>query len=264
MFYKMKLIKVPVNSGALSKKKGIEKAPDIIIGCVKNFYLKESRALPFFSIDELKINNSDIEAANKAVFEKVLSLDVPSVLVGGDHSLTYSSFKAFSKKHNNPGLVVFDAHLDCMDNFSPPSHEDYLRVLIEENYLKKENVIVVGVRNMHKNELEFSNKNKLKVYDMKEISIENKRDIADSIMSVARKFDSLYISVDIDVLDPAFAPGTGYIEPGGLTTRELIYYIQRLKNLKNIEMWDLVEVNPDKDINNLTVLAGAKLVVEMG
>ena len=82
-------------------------------------------------------------------------------------------------------------------------------------------------------------------------------------MSVARKFDALYVSVDIDVLDPAFAPGTGYTEPGGLTTRELIYFIQRLKNLKNIQMWDLVEVNPEKDVNNLTVMVAAKLIVEM-
>ena len=191
------------------------------------------------------------------------NLDIPAILVGGDHSMTYSAFKAFSKKHANPGFLVFDAHLDCENDFSPPTHEDYLRVLIEENHLKKENVVVVGLRNIHSNELEFSKKNKLKTFSISEIYQEGRHEIADSFMSVARKFDALYVSVDIDVLDPAFAPGTGYTEPGGLTTRELIYFIQRLKNLKNIQMWDLVEVNPEKDVNNLTVMVAAKLIVEM-
>jgi len=151
-----------------------------------------------------------------------------------------------------------------MNNFSPPTHEDYLSVLIEENHLIKENVIVLGVRNTHGNELKFSKKNNLKIFDMKEITVEGINDVADAIMSVARQFDALYVSIDIDVLDPAFAPGTGYTEPGGMTSRELIYFIQRLKNLKNIQMWDIVEVNPLKDVNNLTVETTAKLVVEMG
>lgn len=260
----MKLIKIPLNAGALSKKKGIEKAPDAIIKKLSNFYLKESGILPFFSHDEIIIDNSNIEDANKLILKKIKDLDVPAILIGGDHSLTYSAYKGFSKNHENPGILIFDAHLDCENNFSPPTHEDYLRVLIEEKHLKSQNIIVVGVRNMHTNELEFYKKHKIKVYNMKELSFENKREVADAIMSVSRCFSSLYISIDIDVLDPAFAPGTGYIEPGGLTSRELIYFIQRLKNLKNIGMWDLVEVNPDKDINEMTVILAAKLIVEMG
>ena len=73
----------------------------------------------------------------------------------------------------------------------------------------------------------------------------------------------MYFSIDIDVLDPAFAPGTGYIEPGGLSTRELIYLIQRIKLLKNIRKYDLVEVNPDRDISLTTCKAAAKIVKEL-
>jgi formiminoglutamase len=259
----MKLLKVPFNAGALSKKKGLEKAPDAIANELQNFYLKETGVLPFFDIEEIKIDNSNAEQAHKDIYGAVENLLGHAILLGGDHSLTYSSFRAFSKKYKNPGLIVFDAHLDCENDFSPPTHEDYLRVLIEEGHLKKENAIAVGIRNIHTNELEFSKKTKLKIYDMKEISSYGKTDLADAIMSVARTFDGLYISIDIDVLDPAFAPGTGYIEPGGMTTRELLYFIHRLKNMKNIGMWDLVEVNPDKDINKMTVMAAAKLIVEM-
>ena len=82
-------------------------------------------------------------------------------------------------------------------------------------------------------------------------------------MSVAKDFESLYISIDVDVLDPAFAPGTGYIEPGGLTTRELLFFLHRLKKLKNLKAYDLVEINPKKDVNDMTSKVGAKLLVEL-
>jgi arginase family enzyme len=259
----MKLIKISLNAGALSKKKGLEKGPGAVEKELGRFYLKENGVLPFFDISEIDIDNSDVENSNKVIYGTVSELDVPAIILGGDHSLTYSAFRAFSKKYTNPGLLVFDAHLDAENDFKPPTHEDYLRVLIEEGTLKKANVIVAGIRNMHANEKDFAREKKLKIYSMSEISREGLTETADAIMSVARGFDALYISVDIDVLDPAFAPGTGYTEPGGLTTRELLYFIQRLKNLKNIRMWDLVEVNPEKDINSLTAITAAKILVEM-
>jgi len=259
----MQIIKVPLNAGGLSKKDGVELGPDTVIKHIDKFYLKESGLLPVTDITEIKIDNSNISESNKKIFDAVSKLSIPAILIGGDHSMTYSSFKAFSKKYSNPGLLVFDAHLDCENDFSPPTHEDYLRVLIEEGHLKAQNVILVGIRNSHINEHNFSKSKRLKIFDMQEISKEGLSEVADSVMSVCRKFDALYVSVDIDVLDPAFAPGTGYTEPGGLTTRELIYFIQRLKNLKNIEMWDLIEVNPKKDVNEMTAITAAKLVVEM-
>jgi len=259
----MLLVKIPLNTGALSKKFGVEEGPAHVSKYLEDFFLKEDGLLPFFETAELKIDNSNIKASDGFIEKYVKQLAIPAILLGGDHSLTYSAFKGFAKNYNNPGLLVFDAHLDCENSFSPPTHEDYLRVLIEEKHLKAENALVIGVRNVHTNENEFAKKNKLKIFDMRELSRDGKSDIAEAIMSVARKFDALYVSVDIDVLDPAFAPGTGYPEPGGLTTRELIYFIQRLKNLKNIILWDLVEVNPKKDINDITSLTAAKLIVEM-
>ncbi|MBN2422892.1 arginase family protein [Candidatus Woesearchaeota archaeon] len=259
----MLIIKIPSNSGALKKKHGIELAPDLIVKKLKDYYLSESNLLPIFDIEEVKVNNENIEETNKSIYKKIFSLDRPALIIGGDHSLTYAAFKAFSRNYKNPGLIVFDAHPDCENNFSPPTHEDYLRVLLEETHLKKENVILIGTRNMHSNELEFIKKNKLKIYPMKEFSCDGCLEVSDAIMSVARRFDALYISIDIDVVDPAFAPGTGYTEPGGFTSRELVYLLQRIKLLKNIKLADIVEVNPKKDINDLTVSLAAKIAVEM-
>ncbi|MBU0757811.1 MAG: arginase family protein [Nanoarchaeota archaeon] len=259
----MKIIKIGSNAGGLSKKDGVELAPDAICKELPDFYLKESGLMPIFDIDEVKIDNANIDETNAKIEKKVFGLDVPAILVGGDHSITYSAFKAFAKKYQNPGIIVFDAHPDCENDFSPPTHEDWLRVLVEEEHIKNENVILVGIRNMHSNENDFLKKNKIKTYPMKEFSHEGNSEVSDAIMSVARGFDALYVSIDIDAVDPAFAPGTGYIEPGGFTSRELLYMLQRIKLLKNLKLVDVVEVNPKKDVNGMTVALAAKIVVEM-
>ena len=82
-------------------------------------------------------------------------------------------------------------------------------------------------------------------------------------METEKNWDSLYLSIDIDAVDPAFAPGTGFIEPGGFTSREVLYIVQRLKRLRNLKMIDLVEVNPKKDLNKMTIKLSAKIVKEL-
>ncbi|MFH1505573.1 MAG: arginase family protein [archaeon] len=259
----MKVIKIPLNAGAMTKKKGIELAPEKILTLKDDFFMAENNHLPVFDVDEVKIDNSNLEDSHKAIYDKVKGLDSFTVLLGGDHSLTYPAFKAFAETHENAGIIAFDAHPDLENNFEPPTHEDYLRVLIEKGIVKKENVILVGTRNMHANESGFIKKNKLKVFSMKEISFEGVRDVCDAVMSVAKEFGALYLSLDIDSLDPAFAPGIGHTEPGGLTTRELLYFVHRIKKLKNLKMADIVEINPKKDLNDMTSKVAAKLLVEL-
>jgi len=72
-----------------------------------------------------------------------------------------------------------------------------------------------------------------------------------------------YVSIDIDVIDPAFAPATGYCEPGGLTSRQFLYIIQRINKIKNLKAVDIVEINPDKDGGEKTVKLGAKILSEL-
>lgn len=166
------------------------------------------------------------------------------------------------QKNSNAGIIMFDAHPDCENNFAPPSHEDFIQTLIEEGSLKKENVILVGIRNMDKKEQIYIKDKRITFYTMKDLR-ENMEETCDMIMERARKFDALYISIDIDVVDPSQAPGTGYIEPAGMQARDLIYFIQRLKILKNLKRADIVEVNPQKDVNEMTVKLAAKIVGEL-
>jgi len=259
----MKIIKIPFSAGGLGKTVGTELAPDRIVNELKGIFLNEQGVKPEFNIESVKVNNLNISETNENIYNHIMQNDEMPVIIGGDHSITYSTFKAFSKQFDNPGIIVFDAHPDCENNFSPPTHEDFLRVLIEENYVKRNNVILVGLRSWHKNEYDYLKQNKIKVFSMKEIANENIKEVSDAVMSAALQFSSLYISIDIDVLDPAFAPGTGYLEPAGLSSRELMFFLQRLTNLKNLKAVDLVEINPKLDINNLTIKTGAKIISEL-
>lgn len=259
----MRIAKVPFSKAGLGKSEGCELAPDEIMEQAKEIFLSEDGKKPGFKVDKIPVNDSNISETNENIFDYVMQQEEPLILLGGDHSITFSAFSAFSKKFQNPGLVIFDAHPDCENYFKPPTHEDFVNVLIKDNIVNKNNIILIGIRNWDKNEFDFIKKNKIKHFTMKEIFEEGARDVCDAVMSVARNFGALYVSVDIDAADPAFAPGTGYIEPGGLTSRELLYFLSRLKKLNNLKMVDIVEINPKKDINNLTTKLGAKILVEM-
>jgi len=257
----MNVIKVSFNAGSIKDRESIDQAPDKIEKHCKNFYLKESGELPVLNFEDLDVDNGNIDESHDKIEKKVFTLKDFSVLLGGDHSITRPAFKGFASGKRNPGIIVFDAHPDLMQPFD--TQEDYLRALIEEGVLKAQNVILVGVRNSDKEEVKYIKQKGIKVYSMKKLASEGKNVICDDIMEIARSWSDLYLSIDIDALDPGSAPGVSYIEPGGMTTRELLYFVQRLKMLKHLGMADIVEVNPSKDINDMTVAAAAKILVEL-
>ncbi len=92
--------------------------------------------------------------------------------------------------------------------------------------------------------------------------LENLSDTCEIIMEFSSGKD-LYVSIDIDVIDPCFAPGTGYLEPGGLSSRDFIYMVQRINKIKRLRGIDIVEINPDKDKGNKTIKLGAKILAEL-
>ncbi len=245
----MIIVKIPFSAGSLGKNEGCEKAPDEI--------LKEIEA----DIDSVKVDKFNFDETFKNIYEKIKIIKDKFFILGGDHSITYSSFKAFSEGYKNSGLVVFDAHPDCEISTKTISHEDYLRNLIDDGLLKKENVILIGVRKFSKTEINYVKEKGIKYFTPKTLNY-GLDDFCDMLMEDIRRFDGVYLSIDIDVVDPGFAPGTGYLEPGGISSRELLFILERIKVLKNIQAIDLVEINPEKDVNNMTVLLGQKILSE--
>ncbi|MFH1637008.1 MAG: arginase family protein [Candidatus Woesearchaeota archaeon] len=257
----MLLVKIPYSLGGLDKP-GSEKAPDAILKVLKEeVWLSESGRKPFLDVKCVDVKDKDIAAAMGDICSQLKAFN-SGVVVGGDHSVTYAAFKAFASHYKNPGLVVFDAHPDCYSEFNFPTHGDWLKALIEEGIVKAENVLVVGLRASTFDENAYYASKKIKTFPMKKL-FNNIEVGCDSLMEMARFFDGLYVSIDIDVVDPAFAPGTGYVEPAGMSSRELLYFIQRLKLLKNLKAVDIMEVCPEKDVNGMTVKLAARLIAEL-
>jgi agmatinase len=259
----MKIVKIGFING-LGKTKGCEKAPDAVIAKLKDVWSKENADAREFDISEIKVNNSNVEESEKKIFNgaaKEFSANEKMIFLGGDHSVSFNLVNAFNSKFKKAGLIVLDAHADCMEPMKEPTHEEWLRAVIEKGFDPK-NIILIGLRNVYPTEMEFLKQKKINCFWMNELFSEFEKS-CDMITEQARKFENLYISIDIDAADPAFAPGTGFIEPGGLSSREIVYLINRMSLLKNIKAADVVEVNPEKDINDMTVRLAAKIITEL-
>ncbi len=257
----MKIIKTPFGSGGLGKTEMTAYSPENIVKELNEFYLSERLNYTEYAVAEIQCLQNDAGQSHQNIYQYVKEVDSRFILIGGDHSITYPSFKAFSG--GNTGLIVFDAHADCMHGTETASHEDYLRKLVQEGIIDPQKIVLIGLRNIHKIEKNFLNNNKINHFNCHQIYRNGIDNICDEAMSILRKTDNFYVSVDIDILDPAFAPGTNHLEPAGLTTRELIYFLQRIKYLKKPFSGDVVEVDTTKDLNNLTTRAAAKIIKEL-
>jgi arginase len=170
---------------------------------------------------------------------------------GGDHSVTYPLVKAAAKVHPNLSILHFDAHPDLYDNFenNPNSHASPFARIMESGLAKR--LVQVGIRTINGHQREQA-----KRFGVEVLTMQNWRDIFNI------QFDSpLYVTFDMDCLDPAFAPGISHWEPGGLSTREALSVIQSLQ--ANIVGADIVELNPTQDPQHITEMVAAKIFKEL-
>ena len=263
------IVKVPGING-LGKTQGCEGAGNAILKSLKEIYTNESGKeidVKNLDLEEIHLDNGNLEEANDLIYKnafKVFEEKPKTVFLGGDHSVSYSLTRAFFDYCQNSGsepcLIVFDAHADCMEPMKEPTHEEWLRKLIEDGF-PTQNILLVGARNIWKTEAEFLKKKNIRVITMNQL-LDNLQDTCDIIMEFSKNKE-LYVSIDIDVIDPAFAPAVYYKEPGGLTSRQFIYLIQRINKMRNLRAVDIVEINPEKDKDNLTVKLGAKILGEL-
>ena len=188
----------------------------------------------------------------KDVTSELKKQDKQIIILGGEHLITLGSFTCFPK---DTGYVVFDAHYDLRDQYADTklSHAAYLRRIVEER--GSENIVHVGARAFVKEELAFLREHNIATVSDKEISNGNGPKLLKDVTST---FDRVYLSVDLDVLDPAFAPGVGNPEAVGISSRELYDLITTLQN-KKIVAADMVELNPTYD-NGSTASMAAKMI----
>ena len=251
------ILKIPFDKCIVEKeRRGAEKAPDIIQKEFESLFASEEIKNAKWA--SVKVSDDFEKLHKKIEFQASKAYQKGEVVVGigGDHSVSYSLVKAFFENHKNSGLIVFDAHLDCVHNFYPPTHEDWLRVLIEKKIVPKGKISHFGSRNNTKEEISFASDNLS--WDSIEVSLDA---VKEHIKEFLESVDSVYLSVDIDVLDPKFAPGTGWPEPAGILPQHLLSLLDKIRASKKIRGFDIVEVSPPRDINNITSRLAAKILL---
>ncbi len=155
-------------------------------------------------------------------------------------------------------LIVFDAHADCMKPMKEPTHEEWLRAVIEKGF-NPENIILIGARKIEEQEKKFLKQIKIKCFS----EINDFEVVADYITERANGKE-VYISIDIDVLDSSFAPGVNYPEPLGLSAKEFFYLLKIIFKIPIIKAIDVVEIVPeiDEKYDFRTVKIAAKIIQE--
>jgi len=181
----------------------------------------------------------------------LMAKDTLPIFLGGDHAVTYPLVRALSHVFPNLNILHFDAHPDLYDTFEGDkySHACPFARIMEEK--RVERLVSVGIRSMTQHLKQQKERFGVEMIDMSRF---------DPWMTLS--FDGpVYLSLDLDVLDPAFAPGVSHHEPGGLTTRELIRVIQSFRG--QLVGADIVEYNPYRDVQNVTAMVASKLLKEI-
>ena len=235
------------------------------------FPLKEMNVVDF---GDANCPPSSLEKSHEAIEKKVteaLDADAIPIVLGGDHSITLPSATAVAKKYGygNVGMVHFDAHADTRESSYGDvliGHGSPMRRLIESGAIPGKNFVQIGLRGPWPPPVDqkWMKDQGMRWHLMAEIEKKGFDEVLEMAISEALDGpDKLYISVDVDVMDPAFAPGTGTPEPGGITSLELLRAIREIVLSKGMVAMDVVEVAPVYDQpGDITAQAAHRCIYE--
>lgn len=257
----IKLLGIPFDANS-SYLQGPAKAPEIIkhmhaLGASNSS--SELEAVLDFSINiedagNMTFPSEDPESGFLSILSHVGSLIEDGsklIALGGDHSITYPVVKAFSTKYPLLHILHFDAHSDLYHSFddNPFSHASPFARIMENNLVAS--LTQVGLRTLCPHQRSQVAKYDVRTIEMKDFQPHFIQDLE----------GPLYLSIDLDVLDPAYAPGVSHHEPGGLSTRELLTCLQSIQ--VPVVGADIVEYNPDRDIHHQTAMVAYKVLKEV-
>ena len=198
-------------------------------------------------LDQEKAAHQEIETGAAELLKRGIRL----ISVGGDHSVTASLVAAHAVVYPDLEILHFDAHPDLYDEYEGNRFANacpFARIM-EAGHARR--LVQVGIRTMNPHQREQADRFGVEVMEMKDF---------DSWQRV--RFEGpVYLSFDIDVLDPAFAPGVSHFEPGGMTARDALNIIQSFEG--NLVGADIVEINPERDPAGVTAMVGAKVLKEI-
>ena len=261
--------------GAVSAAKGAAAAPDCLRELSKILPLVTEEGRVFHSLKIRDEGNVPAHLNWEQYFGEVnkrahdiITRGKFCIFLGGDHSVSIPLESAFSRAHAQEkiGIIHFDAHCDLADEYDRHrwSHACTQRRALELPNVKPKGLTLVGIRSFMVDELEFLEKNSgIRIINAREIYKQGLGYTFKTINERYQDYQAIYCSIDIDVLDPAFAPGTGTPESGGLSTRELMELVREIMAQLPVQAMDIVEVSPPLDSSNITSWAALKVIYEI-
>lgn len=193
---------------------------------------------------------ADVERISTTAADAARAGSVP-IFIGGDHFVTYPAVAGLAGVHGPLNILHFDAHPDLYDEFGGDrlSHASPFARIMEAGHARR--LVQVGIRTLNPHCREQAERFGVEIVAMRDFEI----------AAVPIPDSPLYVSIDLDALDPAFAPGVSHHEPGGLSVRDILAVLHRVSS--PIVGADVVEYNPKQDVNGMTAVVAAKLVKEL-
>ena len=212
--------------------------------------LAKPEVLSYKGLLPLSSGNQVLQEIERAASDIGMAESLP-IFLGGDHAVSYPLIKGLHKRYPELNMLHFDAHPDLYDEIHGDrfSHGCPMARIMEEGLAVR--MVSVGIRTMTPHQRSQADKYRVEIIDM----------ISFSAAAPLEFEGPVYVSLDLDVLDPAFVPGVSHHEPGGMTTRELLRAIQNIQGI--IVGADIVEYNPYRDLQNITSMVAAKLMKEL-
>jgi agmatinase len=258
------LIGVPDESRSHARRKGASRAPDVIriASNETEFFEREGRIIPTTAMRGNLLDKKILDLGNVGrerlpeIILDIISCGKLPIIIGGDHSITTIALRQICKMLGKISLFYFDAHPD----FVSSTNNYYGSIMTDSaEFINFKKSMLIGTRAAEAEEID----NAIKVG----LEIITPMDVAELGPSkLARRLDNKtqhkkYISIDLDCVDPAFAPGVSVPCPGGISSTDLIYLVKRAIQSGIIAM-DIVELSPDFDLNNITACLAAKIISE--
>jgi agmatinase len=257
------IVGIPDESQSHALRKGTEEAPVKIreISNIRDSFERNGKISLGRPVKGTKKRVHDLGNISrnqiKDTFKKIVASSKIPISIGGDHSITGEIIKSIANQNEKISLVYFDAHPDFVS-----SHRNYYGSVITDilSHIEIESSVQIGIRTPEEEELENIKKHNLRVitpFDLQKKGIEN---IANSILSKLGK--NVYISFDMDCIDPSFAPGVSVPVPLGLSSIDCVYLLQRIVQ-KGIIGMDIMEVCPSFDIKDRTSHLASRMISEV-
>ena len=273
--YDVAVLGAPFDSG-VSYRPGARFGPMAIRQASRHLrpaYHPDLDVAPFRTIQavdagDVPCNPFDIDAALKQINEvssELVSDRHKLVTLGGDHTVTLGILRSMAKVHGPIAMIHFDSHLDTWDSYfgADRTHGTFMRRAFEEGLLLEDKSLHVGIRGPLYDQQDLVNDKKFGFSTVRAADFD--RMGVEEVIGLARKRVGdapMYLSIDIDVLDPAFAPGTGTPEMGGFTSRELLNLVRGMPREQMIGA-DIVEVAPAYDHVQMTGIAASHVIYDL-